>query len=120
MAKHNLVTDLWIIVGDSVYDLTAFLYEHPGGESAFLDHAGRDGTKAYRVVYNHEYRENLDMLAKMRIGTVKEGEGIEDMKEEEMLHASVGHSTVSGPPHVLFMMAFAAICGIAVHYWASF
>jgi cytochrome b involved in lipid metabolism len=118
VAKHNQVTDLWVIVGDSVYNLTSFLYEHPGGESAFLDHAGKDGTKAYRVVYNHEYKENADMLAKLKIGTVREAEGIEAMREEDMLHASVGHSTASGPPHVIIMMAVTALCGLAVHYWS--
>ncbi len=119
MAKHNKLEDLWIIVGDSVYNMTSFVFEHPGGESAFMDHAGKDGTKAYRVVYNHEYKENVDMLAGMKVGTVRETNGVDELQEEEMLHASVGHSTVSGPPHVLLMMAFTAVCGLAVHYWSS-
>jgi hypothetical protein len=29
--KHNITEDLWIVVDDTVYDLTEFAPEHPGG-----------------------------------------------------------------------------------------
>ena len=119
VAKHNNIDDLWIIVGDGVYNVTSFVFEHPGGESAFLDHAGKDGTKAFRVVYNHEYPENTAMLATMRVGTLREAEGVDAMREEDMLHASVGHATTSGSPHVLLMMLATTIIGLLVHSLAS-
>ena len=28
---HNLPTDLWIIIGNEIYDVTKFQNEHPGG-----------------------------------------------------------------------------------------
>ena len=36
-----------------------------------------------------------------------------------MLHTDLGHSTVSGPPHVLFMMGVTAVCGLAVWWYAG-
>jgi cytochrome b involved in lipid metabolism len=37
VAKHNRPDDLWIIVGDEVFDITKYQEEHPGGaKSEFL------------------------------------------------------------------------------------
>ena len=32
VAAHNSAESLWMIMDDKVYDVTAFLAEHPGGE----------------------------------------------------------------------------------------
>jgi cytochrome b involved in lipid metabolism len=31
VSKHNIATDLWIVVNQEVYDLSEFVNEHPGG-----------------------------------------------------------------------------------------
>lgn len=31
VAQHNAAGDLWIIIGQEVYDLSGFVDEHPGG-----------------------------------------------------------------------------------------
>lgn len=31
MSKHNIPEDVWIVVDGTVYDLTEFAPEHPGG-----------------------------------------------------------------------------------------
>lgn len=31
ISKHNIPEDLWIVVDGTVYDLTEFAPEHPGG-----------------------------------------------------------------------------------------
>jgi L-lactate dehydrogenase (cytochrome) len=39
ISKHSIPEDLWIVVDGTVYDLTEFAPEHPGGagsESPFL------------------------------------------------------------------------------------
>ncbi|XP_011182432.2 cytochrome b5 [Zeugodacus cucurbitae] len=41
---------VWIIIKDSVYDMTEFIKEHPGGEESILEYAGRDATKAFNEV----------------------------------------------------------------------
>ena len=113
--KHNKVDDLWIIVEGSIYELSNFVFEHPGGENALLEHAGRDGTKAYKVVYNHEYPENLELLASMKIGELKdEVDTIESMDETDMLHADLGNATVSGPPDVLIIFAITIVGAILI------
>lgn len=34
ISQHNLPSDLWIVVDNTVYDLTDFAPEHPGGASS--------------------------------------------------------------------------------------
>jgi hypothetical protein len=31
ISKHNIPEDIWIVVDDTVYDMTKFAPEHPGG-----------------------------------------------------------------------------------------
>ena len=52
VAKHDTADDLWIILQTSetnkskVYDITAYVEEHPGGQ-AILNNAGNDSTKGF-------------------------------------------------------------------------
>jgi L-lactate dehydrogenase (cytochrome) len=36
ISKHCLPEDLWIVVGDTVYEMTEFAPEHPGGAKSML------------------------------------------------------------------------------------
>lgn len=47
VARHDKPDDLWIIVGDKVYDLTKWAHLHPGGRKSLHVMAGRDGTDAF-------------------------------------------------------------------------
>ena len=44
MSKHTDEEDCWLAVYDKVYDVTDFLYDHPGGPPVLLALAGKDGT----------------------------------------------------------------------------
>jgi L-lactate dehydrogenase (cytochrome) len=52
ITKHSSVDDLWILVDGTVYDVTAFAPEHPGGLNILLQYAGRDATLAYSEVHS--------------------------------------------------------------------
>ena len=51
--QHNSAESCWVVINDSVYDVTRYLKIHPGGTSMFLSPAlvNRDMTNAYRVVH---------------------------------------------------------------------
>lgn len=89
-------------------------------EHALLEHAGKDGTKAYRIVYNHEYAENKAMLASFKRGHVNEssgGGGLDAMDEVAMMHADLpGHGTQAGPPHALVIVLGTAACALLVRW----
>lgn len=52
VAKHNKKDDCWVIIGDEVLDVTAFLPDHPGGEKAILLYAGRDCTEEFEMLHD--------------------------------------------------------------------
>jgi cytochrome b561 len=49
VAKHTGTggTDPWIILHNVVYDVTAWLHEHPGGNAILLENSGMDATQAF-------------------------------------------------------------------------
>ncbi|CAG8692154.1 4367_t:CDS:2, partial [Ambispora leptoticha] len=51
IAKHNKKEDCWVIIHGKVYDLTAFLPEHPGGQNVILKQAGKDATAAFDQIH---------------------------------------------------------------------
>ncbi len=47
VASHNSKTSCWSAVNGSVYDLTSWIPNHPGGEGAILSLCGIDGSNDY-------------------------------------------------------------------------
>ncbi|XP_076626407.1 cytochrome b5 isoform X2 [Colletes latitarsis] len=73
VAEHTNSSSLWIIINNSVYDVTPFLTQHPGGKEILLDHAGRDSTEAFEII-GHSSSARL-MMVQYKIGEIlKEGE----------------------------------------------
>lgn len=59
LSKHNSEDDIWIQIGDKVYDLTEFLKIHPGGKAAILPYAGKDATKIFMKKHNRRFLDTL-------------------------------------------------------------
>ncbi|KAE9380606.1 cytochrome b5 [Stipitochalara longipes BDJ] len=73
VAEHSAKKDLFLVIHDKVYDTTAFVDEHPGGEEVLLDVGGQDATEAFEDVgHSDEAREILEGLL---IGNLKRQEG---------------------------------------------
>lgn len=50
MKEHKNSKSLWIAIHDSVYDVTKFIDEHPGGEEVLLEQGGGYATEAFEDV----------------------------------------------------------------------
>ena len=51
VAKHYKETDCWVIINKTVYDVTNFLKDHPGGKKAIMLFAGKDATEEFDMLH---------------------------------------------------------------------
>ncbi|KAI8127242.1 hypothetical protein FF38_11553 [Lucilia cuprina] len=66
VAEHNSKENNWFVIHNNVYDVTAFLNEHPGGEEVLMEQAGKDATENFEDVgHSSDARE---MMKQYKIG----------------------------------------------------
>lgn len=68
IARHNNSRDCWIVVDGSVYDVTAWIAKHPGGEVI----AALAGEDASHLVHSSHLGDISGMLSRLKIGEVSE------------------------------------------------
>lgn len=67
--KHTTSESCWIVISGKVFDVTRFLWEHPGGQDIILEKAGKDATFAFNDVQHSTDAQKL--LQKYYIGHVE-------------------------------------------------
>jgi len=72
VSKNNTNKSTWLVIHNNVYDVTAFLNEHPGGEEVLIEQAGKDATEHFEDVgHSTDARE---MMKKFKIGELVHSE----------------------------------------------
>lgn len=67
VAQHDIESDCYTTINGIVYDLTAWVHKHPGGDRNILRICGIDGTSAYNRQHgNNTQAKNI--LAEFEIG----------------------------------------------------
>ena len=69
VAKHNTAEDLWIVVGDYVYDVTSYALEHPGGPIVLNGRAGRNASLAFEQA-SHSKNAIENVMPEHRVGKI--------------------------------------------------
>lgn len=69
VARHATATDCWAAVNGGVYDLTAWIAEHPGGREAIIGLCGKDGSAAFNRQHGGK-QGPANELATFKIGTL--------------------------------------------------
>ena len=54
VGAHNKEEDCWVVLHGHVWDLTAFLPEHPGGKKIIVKYAGRDATEEFDMLHDRK------------------------------------------------------------------
>lgn len=75
VAQHSNSKDCWLAINGKVYDVTKYIYDHPGGASEIIDSCGTDATTAFKTMNRpgnktHSSSAN-QMLADYFIGNLK-------------------------------------------------
>ncbi|HVM58867.1 MAG TPA: cytochrome b5 domain-containing protein [Candidatus Paceibacterota bacterium] len=69
VAAHDSAQSCYTSINGSVYDLTPWISQHPGGPEAILSICGTDGTAAFEAQHGGERRPNQE-LATFKIGAL--------------------------------------------------
>lgn len=69
VARHNTNNDCWSTISGNVYNLTSWIAQHPGGESAILMICGKDGTRAFEGQHADSGRAQ-SALASLKIASL--------------------------------------------------
>lgn len=69
VATHNSAQSCWTAINGGVYDVTAWVSQHPGGAQAILSLCGTDGSSAFNGQHGGERRPAQE-LAGFKIGTL--------------------------------------------------
>ncbi|MEK7609522.1 MAG: cytochrome b5-like heme/steroid binding domain-containing protein [Patescibacteria group bacterium] len=70
IAQHGDSKSCWTTVNGGVYDITAWIDQHPGGAQAILGMCGIDASSAYNDQHDGQ-RRPTDELASFKIGTLR-------------------------------------------------
>jgi cytochrome b involved in lipid metabolism len=67
---HATASSCWTIVNGSVYDVTSWISQHPGGQRAIIGMCGKDGSAAFNGQHGWQARP-VSELAGYKIGALK-------------------------------------------------
>ncbi len=70
VATHKDGTSCWSTINGSVYDLTTWIPQHPGGSQAIAALCGKDGTAAFNGQHGGSAMQE-NKLATFKIGVLK-------------------------------------------------
>lgn len=70
VTTHATSTDCWTVIDGTVYDLTSWVSEHPGGAGPIQSLCGTDGTSSFQTQHAGEALPEAELTG-LAIGTVK-------------------------------------------------
>lgn len=120
VGQHNTPEDLWMVIYDSVYDITPFLDAHPGGAEVLFDCGGVDALEAFDDVCHSD--DAIAMLAPYKMGELLASEVRRRRRTDnrtvwEVLRCEKRGWKGGGRGRDLLVVALTALCGFV---WVEF
>lgn len=67
VAKHDSISDCWLIVHGEVYDVSSYVNNHPGGVSSITTRCGKAVSSIFASIHSNRA---WNLLGKYRIGSI--------------------------------------------------
>lgn len=71
VVRHDKPGDFWVVVWGGVYDVSEWIYHHPGGPEVFIDAYGHDASRAFDGAGHSDQAWKLAQT--FRVGRLREG-----------------------------------------------
>lgn len=78
--RHNTPESAWLVAGDTIYDATTYMKQHPGGERSILKKSG--GVVDCTMDFQYHSNNGRKMWKKYEVGKVKKCPGCDNSGEE--------------------------------------
>eukprot|EP00561_Arcocellulus_cornucervis_P014747 CAMPEP_0185802400 /NCGR_PEP_ID=MMETSP1322-20130828/1982_1 /TAXON_ID=265543 /ORGANISM="Minutocellus polymorphus, Strain RCC2270" /LENGTH=136 /DNA_ID=CAMNT_0028498159 /DNA_START=68 /DNA_END=478 /DNA_ORIENTATION=- len=118
VSKHNTQEDCWLVIGNDstggpkVYDVSAYLDDHPGGAEVMLDVSGQDADEFFEDIgHSNDAREEL---TKYLVGSLKMDE---EEKKRRAAAAEKAKAGGGGGPNVVLILA--VVAAVAFGYYKT-
>src|SRR3954447_3246926 len=69
--RHDTAGDFWIVFCGGVYDVSEWMYRHPGGAEILIEAWGQDATELFNSIGHTD--EAWLLTQSFKVGTLKEG-----------------------------------------------
>jgi len=102
VAKHNTEEDLWLIIDNTVYDVTKFGKFHPGGHTMLIRSAGKDVTNEFKSYHNELVLQKYKNLAIGQIISTQSTKPKSSFQYSEPAWYTSGDSPYYNESHVKF------------------
>jgi len=70
VAAHSSASDCWLIIRNSVYDVTSYIPQHPGGRRNITNVCGRETSSIFAAIHSNRA---WDLLGRYKIGALATG-----------------------------------------------
>lgn len=92
---HNTPSSAWLVIDNTIWDVTEFAPNHPGGIDVILEYLGQDASKAYNEVHAPSLvSKHLD--ASKRIGQLDQSTITDEWREQLQSAENIEGSRASG------------------------
>lgn len=65
--SHNSRKDCWVIIDHQIYDVSNFMFVHPGGLKSILIHGGNDCTSEFLRLHRQHHKA-LNLIKQYQVG----------------------------------------------------
>lgn len=119
IAAHTDKNSCWLAIDGGVYDVTSWLYKHPGGSKIIAHYSGQDATEPFRAFHERSTGAVRKYLNAFHIGSVAGARAESDIvKDFEALRVLANELGFFKPSYWFFALSLAHILVLDVlSYW---